>query len=358
MLRQADSAADARVTLHERFGTASVECGTARVDIAERRSESYSTPGALPDVRPADLEEDLARRDFTVNAIAVALEGERRGELRAVDGARRGPARGEAARAARRELHAMTRRGCCASRATPGAWRSRSRSGRWRWRAPRSRTARSQTVSGARIAAELWLCAKEPGEDALAMLGELGVLGALGFAPHFDRSLARAAQALLPRDGDTALLRMAVVLRPVTDDGAPARAAGARLLDALEVQSATRERVIASAFGVEERAAALVRDPSASELHALFAGLPPEAVALAAAFAARSVPGAERTAHAWFDRVRHVTLAIDGRDLLAAGVPEGPEIGRGLARALARKLDGELGEDRDAELAAALEAAR
>jgi tRNA nucleotidyltransferase (CCA-adding enzyme) len=52
-----------------------------------------------------------------------------------------------------------------------------------------------------------------------------------------------------------------------------------------------------------------------------------------------------------------MALEIDGRDLLAAGVPEGPAIGRGLRGALAAKLDG-CAEGREAELAAALEASR
>ena len=54
------------------------------VDIATRRAESYSEPGALPDVRAGAPEEDLERRDFTVNAIAVRLGGERRGQARTV----------------------------------------------------------------------------------------------------------------------------------------------------------------------------------------------------------------------------------------------------------------------------------
>ena len=59
----------------------------------------------------------------------------------------------------------------------------------------------------------------------------------------------------------------------------------------------------------------------------------------------------------YVDKWRHVGLEITGEDLLAAGVPEGPAVGRGLAAALARKLDGEI-HGRDEELAAALEAAR
>ena len=40
--------------------------------MAERRAESYPAPGALPEVRPGSMAEDLARRDFTVNAIALS----------------------------------------------------------------------------------------------------------------------------------------------------------------------------------------------------------------------------------------------------------------------------------------------
>ena len=56
----------------------------------------------------------------------------------------------------------------------------------------------------------------------------------------------------------------------------------------------------------------------------------------------------------WLAELRHVALAIDGDDLLAAGVPRGPQIGRRLAATLDQRLDGELGDDRDEQLAAAL----
>ena len=54
----------------------------ARLDIAALRTERYRRPGALPSVTVgASIEADLARRDFTVNALALALTGPRRGEL-------------------------------------------------------------------------------------------------------------------------------------------------------------------------------------------------------------------------------------------------------------------------------------
>jgi tRNA nucleotidyltransferase (CCA-adding enzyme) len=54
--------------------------------------------------------------------------------------------------------------------------------------------------------------------------------------------------------------------------------------------------------------------------------------------------------------LRHVRVEINGDDLLAAGIPEGPEIGRRLRAALNLRLDGDLPEGREAELRAALEA--
>src|ERR1700735_5065209 len=59
----------AGATEHERFGTALVEWDRGRVDVATRRAESYQVPGALPDVRAGTEQEDLERRDFTVNSI-------------------------------------------------------------------------------------------------------------------------------------------------------------------------------------------------------------------------------------------------------------------------------------------------
>src|SRR5919202_2335170 len=66
---------------HDRFGTATVVAGDCRYDVAMTRSERYERPGALPDVRPAGLVEDLRRRDVTVNAMALRLSD---GALQAV----------------------------------------------------------------------------------------------------------------------------------------------------------------------------------------------------------------------------------------------------------------------------------
>jgi len=62
-----------RVTRHERCGTAELHTPEATIDFATVRTESYAHPGALPIVAPGDLAQDLARRDFSVNALALPL---------------------------------------------------------------------------------------------------------------------------------------------------------------------------------------------------------------------------------------------------------------------------------------------
>ena len=76
------TAAHGQVAIHDRFGTASgsLADGT-RVDLAQTRRELYPAPGALPVVAPAPIDVDLWRRDFTVNAAALTLSGDRAGQL-------------------------------------------------------------------------------------------------------------------------------------------------------------------------------------------------------------------------------------------------------------------------------------
>src|SRR2546421_4165478 len=75
------------VRVHDRFNTATVSAAGLAFDVAGARRETYERPGALPEVDAATLDEDLARRDFSVNAMAIALAGPEPGSLRAVAGA-------------------------------------------------------------------------------------------------------------------------------------------------------------------------------------------------------------------------------------------------------------------------------
>ena len=66
---------------HERFRTATVRADDLSVDLATTRRESYPEPGVLPLVEEAGLGDDLARRDFTINAMALGLSGDDLGHL-------------------------------------------------------------------------------------------------------------------------------------------------------------------------------------------------------------------------------------------------------------------------------------
>ena len=74
-------AVGSKAVVHRRFGTATIERDGQRLDLATARKEIYARPGALPSVSPGTIEQDLWRRDFSVNAMALGLSGRREGRL-------------------------------------------------------------------------------------------------------------------------------------------------------------------------------------------------------------------------------------------------------------------------------------
>jgi tRNA nucleotidyltransferase (CCA-adding enzyme) len=345
------------VETHERFGTALVWWEGGRIDIAQRRAESYPGPGALPEVRPGTTEEDLLRRDFTVNAIAVLLGGPQRGELSTA------PAALDDLMAARlRVLHEGSFLDDPTRLFRLGRYRARlgfEVEGHTAELAVQAlANGALETVSMARVGAELRLALAEPDPvTAIAVLSDLGILSALDPRLRFDEPLSRGALSMLPADGRADLLLLAGLLLDMTDDREedPERAIFG-LLDELEFTAADRARTTKTALSGPLLADRLEAVTAASELPDAIRPSPLEGVALAGALAEQEgLARAPATARRWLTELRHVRLTITGDDLLAAGVPAGPEIGRRLELALRRKLDGELTEGREAELAAAME---
>lgn len=312
---------------HERFGTFDVVAGGCLFDVVGARAERYAAPGALPDVRAAKLDEDLHRRDFTVNAVALSP----RGELRAVDGAL-----DDLAHCRLRVLH-------------PGSFRD-DPTRLWRLvryavrlgflPEPETDALAAQavgdgalaTVSGDRLGTELRLALIEDAPLAtLHAAQNLGLVSGL----HLDPMLVDDALTLLGAgEGDRELTLLGAV---IPDAAWPAPFGF----------TAAEQHVLARCAALAPVGAVGARQRP-SEIAAALRGEPVEAVAVAGA------RGDLETARLWLHRWRHVTLEIDGHDLLAAGVPQGPELGARLARTLERRLDGELAPGRDAELAAAL----
>ncbi len=296
---------------HERFGTATARLGDLEVDFATARTESYPEPGALPEVRlGAGIEADLGRRDFTVNAIAVPLA-----EPRLID-----PHGGEGDLDARllRALHPASFVDDPTRALRAARYAARLGFAIERETGSRIREADLGSVSADRRDSELRiLCSEARAAAGFELLAEWGLIQ----AEEGGVELAAAVSTLL-----------------ATPPWAGFANRGEAVFDA----------VFAPTEATRELAAA---DPDS----------PSQGVALAARHRPEQLALARAMGGAWLDRYlevwRGVSLEIDGEDLIEAGVPEGPAVGRGLAEALRRKLDGELGAGRDSELAAAIEAA-
>jgi tRNA nucleotidyltransferase (CCA-adding enzyme) len=300
------------VRRHERFATATVRIDGLHVDLAATRSETYPHPGALPEVRPAALAEDLARRDFTVNAMAVPLAGDP--EL--ID-----PHRGleDLRRSQLRVLHPEsfaddpTRALRAARYAARYGFTLESHT------AELLRRTDLSTVSRDRTDAELRKLAAEPeARRAFELLVEWGLL-----------QLEPGALELVAEVGELASADPWRQVVPRAD------------------------AVLAAALG---RGISEARELAAAE-----PARPSEAVDRARGRRAIELLLARALGAEWLDRYvtewRGVRLEIDGNDLISKGVPEGPAVGRGLIEALRRKLDGEV-HGREEELRAALAAAR
>ncbi len=306
---------------HERFGTAKVVLDGHELDLATARTESYAGPGALPEVAPAaDLEQDLGRRDFTINAMAIPLDG----VARLID-----PHGGRPDLEARllRVLH-------------PGSFADDP----------------TRAIRAARYAARLGLELELETAELLraADLGavsadrrraELLRLAGEGTAP---RGLALLAEwgLIEPRDAGLELAaRVAELFVPGIENPAEAVATWNDV-------APRAETVLRAALGPvgDEIALAAERPSRPSQGFALAAGRDPAELALARALGA-----------SWLDDFvaewSAVELEIDGADLIAGGVPEGPALGRGLLAARNAKLDGEA-SGHEQELAIALEAAK
>jgi len=296
---------------HERFATAKATLEGHEIDIATARTETYSQPGALPDVEPAaSIEQDLGRRDFTVNAMALPLQG---------DIALADPYGGQRDLEAclLRVLHERSFKDDPTRALRAARYAARFGFELEAWTAGLLRATDLGTVSADRREAELRRLAGEPeAVRGFELLAEWGLVelrpGGLALAAAVDDLLGGSPWAgSAPRDAALS----AAALGPA---------------------------------GAEARLAREMPDRP-SQAVALARGHDPVELLLARAL------GAE-----WLDRYveewREVRLEIDGDDLIGAGVPQGRSVGCGLEEALRRKLDGEIG-GRDEELAVALQAA-
>jgi tRNA nucleotidyltransferase (CCA-adding enzyme) len=342
----------ARVTIHPRFGTATLILQDGlRLDVATARREQYRHPAALPQVFPATIDEDLFRRDFTINAMAVRLTsggGElldpfggltdlRGGRLRAIhdESYRDDPTRilRGARYAARYRLHF--------------SFRDRRRI--------ESALAESvlQRLSGDRLFREVQLVLHEAAPEAvLKILEGLGVLRALD--PALARDLRAVAQMRRVRQGWQHYRHLGVPQQPelwrvyflILLRSVPARVrrrVGGRL--------GLKGPPLAALTG-ELRGLPLLqrqlegRRLGASRLRHLLDRASPESRLLLWAVAGRVRRRVER----YLTRLAFVKPALTGRDLKEFGFVPGPTYRQIMDMLLRGRLDGHL-KSREEEIA-------
>ena len=331
---------------HERFGTATVRAGELTVDLATARRETYREPGALPDVQPAGLAEDLGRRDFTINAMAIDLNGDDIGAL-------------EDPRGGRDDLDAGVIRVLHGESFVDDptrllrALRYEARFG-FRMDEQTEHLAREaaagagfSTVSGARVRDELLdLLREHEAPAAVERLRELGLDRALDPSLEADPELVASTLLACAETGaDRALAGLAALVSSAPE-------ALRDWVEDLHIGRPQADAVLRAAAKGPQLASTLQNELAPSAVHAVLSCEPPEALAMALA---RGAPGGQVLSY--LADLRGVRLEISGHDLLEAGVPESPAIGRALEETLRRKLDGEV-SGRDEELRVALAVAR
>jgi tRNA nucleotidyltransferase (CCA-adding enzyme) len=339
-------ALDGTLVEHERFLTASVRAaGYGRIDVATARSERYDAPGALPRVLPAPIAQDLQRRDFTVNAMAVEITSDAWDLLDPFAGT---------ADLERRRLHILhplsfvedptrlLRAARYAARLAlrPDAWTARCQ-------ALALRLAPYPALSGQRIAGELERLLAEPsGAAALTLLARGGVPRLLD--PRWRLTRAGAAElAAVP--ATLAWTREHRVARSVVV-AVLALAAG----QSPAVAGTMAERLGLSGEPLRELHRALVQAPT---LARRLAGATPSAAARAlraaggAELAALHLAGGAARARVewWMTSGRVVEPQLGGDDVLALGVTRGPAVAAALTALRDARLDGRV-IDRAAEI--------
>lgn len=320
-----------RVTSHPRFGTATVKGEGYRLDFVRARAERYARPGALPAVLPASLADDLARRDVTINAMALRLNGQDAGELIDQHGGqadlRAGLVRVLHDRSfqddATRILRAVRYAGRLGFRLEEGTECLLRRD-----------LSYLDSIGGARLRHELERIAHEERAGAIVALAlGLGVFEALG-------ALVRVSVRQI-----TAIERIPVNASPAHRD-----AIFFCLLDSGE--SSDQTEALISRLTLTGRQAAAVRGLEglrrdegrlgtdglkASEVVALLSGKAPDAIEALALLT--DTPALRDRLRLYLDEWRFVRPRLNGRDIELLGVPHGPDVGAALDALRAARLD-------------------
>jgi tRNA nucleotidyltransferase (CCA-adding enzyme) len=329
--------------LHERFGTATIPLSDGRsVDVAHARAEVYDRPGALPRVARVDtIEDDLVRRDFTINAMAVEIAPGRSFLIDPYGGksdlARRrfdilhpGSFRDDPTRALRAVRYA-SRLGFTIGPRTRRALREAIRDRFF------------ETISGERLRREVELVLSENGRaNAVRWIGRLGLAEAIDPTLRVDSRVVariRRAEQMAKR------LRIDVswLAYLLAWTGPMAASAARALAHRLRLAGTARRIVLGWPSSWERlRASPRLTPSAAAELRLTKEEWLPALLLLPEPVRRRLRRSLDASP---------VRLSITGADLLRAGWAPGPEIGRALARTLAARRDGMIAREEELDFA-------
>lgn len=331
----------AKIVVHPRFGTATLRWDERSADFASARSEIYSRPGALPTVKPGTISDDLSRRDFTINAMAIELNPRHYGDIIDPHGGRQ-----DIDSKLVRIMHDKS----FIDDATR-IWRALRYEQRLDFELESATkellkqcTAWLSTVSGDRIRHELELVLKEEQpEKVLHRADEFGVLDRVHPSLKCDdwlkETFVMARERCLPEASPTTRLYLALLCYRLTAGEAE------KLIDYLHLPGASA-RVIREALAVKDKTAELVAPGLApSQIYELIHGYSPTALTITS-LATGSEIAAEHI-ELYLNVLRHVNPALGGEDLKKLGIREGPKIKEVLQLLREARLDGKVSSRRE-----------
>jgi tRNA nucleotidyltransferase (CCA-adding enzyme) len=334
LAQQVAEAGQAKLLAHHRFGTAKLRYESFILDLATARKETYARPGALPAVTPGTLKDDLIRRDFSINAMAISLASNDYGKL--IDHYQ---GKDDLEQRLIRVLHPRSFSDD-ATRILRGVRYEQRFGFEFEDRTARllkRDIAMLDTISGDRIRHELELILKEQRPElAIKRLGALGVLARINsslkgdgwIAEKFDKARRLKKPTQLPslyfcllvyafneNDIEHFLARLNI----------PAKLSQA-MCDTIDLK--TRLPQVDKPYLKPSQIYYLLREY--------------ESVAIQANAIATESPTARRSLQLFLTKLRYVRNALDGEELKKLGVSPGPEMGRVLQILHKAKLDGEI----------------
>ena len=341
----------ARVKVHERFGTAMVLLPDGfKLDVATARTEYYEYPTALPTVEHSSIKKDLYRRDFTINALAVRLNGKGFGDVLDFYGGQR-----DLNDKVIRVLHGLS-----FVEDPTRVFRAIRFETRFGFRLGKDTTALIagavkmnlfHRLSGHRLLEELkLLCSEREPRQAIKRLADMGLLRfihpKLSWSDRLEKLLSAIDEAIdwyrllyLDRKMSVWLVYMMGFLEMLPESG---------VKDVLKrfpfsEQEATRLKMARVGCHNAIRRLGSKRPLKPAEVYHLLSGLPDETLLI---FMAKSKGDTvKRQVSAFLTTYQHVKLNLTGSDLAAMGLKPGPQFKQILAQLLDARLNGDVRTD-------------